>query len=277
MNCSDFLQNLSLYIDDALDVSQREACDEHLRACPLCRTELAEMQALQRSLYSIRHIAVPVDLADNLRHSVAVELAAQKATRTPIFSPSKIQSWLEFRLLPYTVGTFASVLLFSMLFAALLASINAFREMQTEVASADRETRVLIAPNRYDTNLSISASDYAALRASYAPESPSIDPRSNFVSFTSSLVRGEMNDDAVVVVADVFSNGIAQVADVLEAPNNKDKLAELERILSTDPAFVPATYDKRPENLRVVLMIQKVDVKEEEPDKKELRKNSKKF
>src|SRR5215217_979773 len=94
MSCQETQQALSLYVDDELALPVRAACDEHLRECPLCRAELAEMRAVSRE---------PAALARQPNLPLSVRL-----TR-----------WLRPRLMPYTVGSFASVLLFTVMFSAL--------------------------------------------------------------------------------------------------------------------------------------------------------------
>jgi hypothetical protein len=64
----------------------------------------------------------------------------------------------------------------------------------------------------------------------------------------------------MIVVADVFTNGAASLADVVQAPRNKRMLDEFESALRQDAAFVPASLDKRPDTMRVVFAVQKVDV-----------------
>jgi hypothetical protein len=83
------------------------------------------------------------------------------------------------------------------------------------------------------------------------------------VALTNSLVRGEMKDDEVVVVAEVFGNGLAKIDEVIEPSRDRRAVGELEKALESDPAFapfVPADMDRRPESVRVVLKIQNVDV-----------------
>jgi anti-sigma factor RsiW len=284
MNCQEFRQNISLYIDGTFFSSEvRAAFDAHLEACPVCRTELVEMTSLRRNLQILKRPQAPTDLTEMLRRSVAIELAGRQAVKKPAFTSFNWKNWCEFNLMPYAVGTLASVLFFVMMFAALRTAMTTFRDYQADRIligqTGESSTPIMIASavasNRLrqaDTNLPFSAADYAALRSPYALESPSLNPKSAFVAFTSSLTRGEMSDEAVVIVADVFSNGIAKVADVIEAPHDRQKLDELERILNNEPAFVPAVYDKRPENMRVVILIQKVDVRDEQNDSKASRK-----
>jgi hypothetical protein len=76
-------------------------------------------------------------------------------------------------------------------------------------------------------------------------------------------MRGDMKDDEVVVVADVFSNGLAQITEVVEPSRDRRAVGELEKALESDPAyapFVPTTLEKRPESVRVVLKFQNVNV-----------------
>jgi hypothetical protein len=77
------------------------------------------------------------------------------------------------------------------------------------------------------------------------------------------LVRGGTKNDEMVVVADVFSNGLAQIAEVVEPSRDRRAVGELEKALDSDPAyapFVPADLENRPESVRVVLKFQSVNV-----------------
>jgi hypothetical protein len=73
-----------------------------------------------------------------------------------------------------------------------------------------------------------------------------------------------MSDDEVVVVADVFSNGLAQIAEVVEPSRDRRAIEELEKALQSDPSlapFVPADLDQRSTGtVRVIFKIQSVNV-----------------
>jgi hypothetical protein len=129
------------------------------------------------------------------------------------------------------------------------------------------DSAVLLASNRHvpgDINQSdISQSDYARERMEFASESPSVNPQGALVALTRSFVRGGMKNDEMVVVADVFSNGLAQIAEVVEPSLDRRAVGELEKALDSDPAFapfVPADIENRPESVRVVLKFQSVNV-----------------
>jgi len=67
----------------------------------------------------------------------------------------------------------------------------------------------------------------------------------------------------MVIVADVFTNGSASLANVMHAPRDRRVLEDFERALRQNAAFVPAALDRRPETMRVVFSVQRVDVREQ--------------
>jgi len=91
------------------------------------------------------------------------------------------------------------------------------------------------------------------------------------IALTRSLVRGDMRDDEVVVVADVFGDGLARIAEVIEPSRDSKAIMELRKALESDPAyspFVAANLDKRSNSVRVVLRFQSVDVHTGTPPRK---------
>jgi hypothetical protein len=114
------------------------------------------------------------------------------------------------------------------------------------------------------SNPDISPDEYANSRLAISGESPSINPRGALVALTRSLVRGQMRDDEVVVVADVFSNGLAQISEVVEPSRDRKAVEELQKALGSDPSFAPfvsSNLDQRSsDTIRVVLKIQNVNV-----------------
>ncbi len=278
MDCQRFRQNISLYLDAALSAEFCAVCDSHLDSCPLCRAELSEMQDLTQFLTRTAKTSVPLDLAASLSRAVMMELAAQKEINQP---KSKVSGWsalwdqyLQPLMLPYATGICASLLMFSMMFATLVHSISAFRQMEENARRERKEREVILAEATnlpYEQLASFPAADYAVRRLSVTAESPSLNPQSAFVALTSSLTRGKDKNDAIMVVADVLSSGVANIADVIQSPREPGKLAELDKLLREDPAFVPASLDRRPDNVRVVLLIQKVEVRV--IDKVEIREN----
>ena len=101
---------------------------------------------------------------------------------------------------------------------------------------------------------------------------PSINPTGALLAMTKSIVSGQSADDKeVVVVADVFSNGLARIAEVVEPKSDERKMRELDQALQSDPdfaPFLPARIDRRAETVRVIFKIQRVDVIEPAAKKK---------
>ena len=64
----------------------------------------------------------------------------------------------------------------------------------------------------------------------------------------------------MMVVADVYGSGHASLAEVVQPPRNRLMMAELQDALRKTPAFVPASFDQRPATMRVVFVMQKVNV-----------------
>ena len=73
-----------------------------------------------------------------------------------------------------------------------------------------------------------------------------------------------MKDDEVVVVAEVFGNGLARIDEVIEPSRDRQAVRELENALKSDPnyapPFVPAHLDQRSDTVRVILKIQSVNI-----------------
>ena len=259
MGCKETTQLLSQYIDDALPLPVRVAVDVHLDKCPVCRAHAAELRGISRSIRNLGRPAVPADLASSITDALMIEAAARRQVPTPSFR-ERIIRWLEPRLMPYGVSSFASIILFVSMFAA-------FRPHFVALQDAARETSTLQAFHpkvRYDLNQPVTPEDYSAGRAPFAAQSPSLDPGGALAALTGSYAHPRSDvyqqADDMVVVADVFSNGSAALADVVQAPRDRQMLADFEVALRRSAAFVPASWDRRPDTMRVVFTVQKVDV-----------------
>jgi Putative zinc-finger len=260
MSCEETRQSLSSYIDDALSLPARAAIDGHLNRCPVCRAEVADLRAMTRAFGLLARPGTPPDLAASISDCLKIEAAARRQTPDPSIG-YRIARFVEPRLMPYTVGSFASVILFALMFAALRPHFVALRE-------ASMHTSGVIVLNTvwpgYDLNRPVTPEDFAASRAPFAEQSPSLNPGGALAALTRSYTHPRadyyQNSDDMVVVADVFSNGAASLADVVQAPKDRRMLDDFESALRQDAAFVPASLDRRPDTMRVVFAVQKVDV-----------------
>ncbi len=264
MKCENLQFNLSVYSDDILSVEECANVEEHLTRCPLCRQKLADFQALRGSLRGMQRLEMPSDLLASVRSGVAREAGTYGQKREFIFTED-FRRWLLMRFMPYGVGTVASLLLGFMLLWTLF-SFKHYNGQNAESAQYEpfAKSSVLLADASPKTDsFELSDADFARARLSVSGESPSVNPQGALVALAKSFVRGEMKDDEVVVVADVFGNGLAQIAEVVEPSRDREAVRELEKALKNDPnfaPFVPANIDHRSDTVRVILKIQSVNV-----------------
>jgi len=260
MLCEETRQSLSLYVDNAVTLPARVAIDEHLDRCPVCRSELAELRTLRRSLRRISRPVPPANLTSNIVDALIIEAAANRQSPPPSLS-YRVARFLQPRLMPYTIGSFASVLMFFLMFSALRPHFVALRE-----AALQRNGVILLRTPEveYDLNQPVTPEVFAASRAPFAEQSPSLNPGGALAALTRAYAHPHRSyyedSDDMIVVADVFSNGAASLADVVQPPRNKRMLDDFESALRQDAAFVPASLDGRPDTMRVVFAVQKVDV-----------------
>lgn len=266
MKCENLQFNLSVYLDDCLNDGERAMVDRHLAECPLCRQKMADFQALRNNLRALPRTAIPEDLLTLTRRRVTQTIEA--APRQPFFIfPLITAEWLQMRLMPYSVGAALSLIGGFALLWALLSAAYVPRD-NTELAKYQPPTKsaILLAnpePNVSSGDFDLNPVDYSASRLSVSGDSPSLNPQGALVALTKSIVRGKMKDDEVVVVADVFSNGLATIAEVVEPSSDRRAVRELEKALKDDPnyaPFVPASFDRRSETVRVILKINRVDI-----------------
>jgi hypothetical protein len=242
MRCEEIEDLIAIEADGSLADGESTALNEHLSTCPLCRQERDDFRGLTRDLRMLSRPQMTAASLSYLRSAVAERVGGSGFW---IFEDRR--PWLQAWLMPSSVGTFASVI-FGIGFLWLL-SISPVRVPQTFAENVSYRDPLQLA--------------YVEKRVDVSSESPSINPQGALVALTSSLVRGEMSDDEVVVVAEVFGNGLAKIDEVVEPSKNRRAVGELEKALESDPSFapfVPADIDNRPDSVRVVLKIQNVNV-----------------
>jgi hypothetical protein len=257
MLCEETRQSLSLYVDDCVSLPARVAIDEHLDRCPVCRSEAVELRSLRRRLSLLTPPTPPADLAATISNALAIEAAARRQAPTPSLV-QRVFSFIEPWVMPYSAGSFASVLMFFLMFTALRPHFVALRE----AAAQQRNVIMIQAIEGYDLHQPITSEALAAERAPFAMTSPTLDPKGSLASLTISYAHPNPDDqpDDMIVVTDVFINGAAALVAVERPPRDRRMLDEFESALRQDAAFVPARMDRRPDTMRVVFAVQKVDV-----------------
>jgi len=266
MSCEEIQESLSLYCDDGLTPAERGGCYRDLEVCPVCRAHLEELRSIRRSLAVLPRPSPPPDLIPSISKALTVEAGARETRRDTTFG-DVISEWLQPRVMRYAFSSLASIVLFAGVFAAFRPHMIALHEAARAFDEAST-TGEPVDPLRaaYDINKPISSESYAALRTPYNSESPSLNPGGALATLAWAPAHLHRNsrqgDDDMIVVADVFSNGSASLADVMQAPRDRRMLDDFQKALRQDAAFVPAALDRRPETMRVVFSIQRVDVHE---------------
>jgi hypothetical protein len=67
MACRELVELVTSYLDDALSPAERARCDDHLRQCPGCRTYLAQIELVVRSLGELRRGELEEPVPDRAR------------------------------------------------------------------------------------------------------------------------------------------------------------------------------------------------------------------
>jgi len=266
MSCNEIRESLSLYFDDVLTADARSACDRHLDVCPVCRAHLSELRSLTRSLSMLSAPAIPPNLAGSVNQIILAETEARER-RAKTTVGDVVRTCLQPLPMRLAFSSLASILLFGAVFLSLRPHMIALHEA---ALTFDEAGIIKTAPDLmaggYDIYQPISPQSYSALRAPFNVESPSLNPGGALATLTWSQSDARNHrrrgSDDMMVVADVFSNGVASLTDVVQAPRDRRMLDEFQRALRQDAAFVPASLDRRPDTMRVIFSVQRVDIRE---------------
>src|SRR5256884_9397332 len=237
MSCDYIQQSLSLYVDDGLTADERLTVYQHLKVCPVCRARVGELRSLRSNLAMLSTPVPPADLVPAINNALAAKVAERRA-RLNATTMDAVNDWalkwLQPRPMRYAFSSLASIIIFTAVFAALRPHMIALRE----ATLAFEQVQLTTVPNDfvvteydiYDITKPISPESYAALRTPYNTESPSLNPGGALATLTSEPTRlrgnGRQDDDNMMVVADVFTNGSASLANVMHAPRDRRMLED---------------------------------------------------
>ncbi len=270
MLCEEIRQSLSLYVDDCVSPLLRAAIDEHLDRCPVCRAEVAELRSLTRGLRILPRPTPPPNLAASIANALYIEAAARRQAPKPSVA-HRIARFIEPRLMPYTVGSFASVIMFFLMLIALKPHFVALREAALQQQGVIFVGATGFVYEGYDLNKPVNAAAFARERAPFGTLSPTLNPGGSLAALQRAYAHSPEAqydpDDDMLVNIDVFSNGAASLADVVNPPRDKRMLDDFESALRRDYAFVQSKYDHRPDTMRISFWcrggaIEKVDIDE---------------
>jgi hypothetical protein len=208
----------------------------------------------------------PPYLAETITDLLTIEAAARRQAPKPPLG-IRIARFLEPRLMPYTVGSFASVIMFFLMFTALRPHFVALRE--AALHGSGNVLMVHTIEPGYDLHRAITPEDMARFRAdleklranNVSELSPTLDPGGALAALSRSYAHPHLHAgyyadaDDMIVVTDVFSNGAASLAYVVQPPRDKQMLDDFESALRQTPAFVKSSLDRRPDTMRVVISL----------------------
>lgn len=266
MKCIDLQFVLPLYSDDVLSETELKQVSEHLDRCPLCRQKVIDLQEIRNGFRAAARPEFPAAALQSLRSNIAAKLVS--AASAPLFQlVGEKRRWLDVWLMPYAVGSLTTLILgFTLLWVMVTADIQPQQARSESRSGSDSNTSILVpyvAQDLSRLDRDLTPLEYASSRAGFSEESPSINPKGSLVELTKTLVQNETNDEEVTVVADVYGNGAAEITEVVEPSSNSRAIGALQRALnseSSSSAFVPASFDRRSDTIRVVLKIQSVVV-----------------
>jgi len=100
--CAKILDDLPLYIDNALDTKEISLIDDHIKSCPSCEKELNELTALLDKLNDLEELELPPNYHQELIARLNQEMAPPK-------TPSKGNSYRKYTFAAACVVVFATV------------------------------------------------------------------------------------------------------------------------------------------------------------------------
>ncbi|SMB92910.1 Putative zinc-finger [Desulfonispora thiosulfatigenes DSM 11270] len=105
--CSEFQENLSLYLDNYLSDEERYELEEHLENCPECRKELTELQETLHLLKNLKdeNIILPADMKKEIRKKLEADTPKNKLLKNITQIPWKI-------LMPLTSAALIMLVIF---------------------------------------------------------------------------------------------------------------------------------------------------------------------
>ena len=222
MNCGDFKELFSPYLDGQVSGVEMHALSRHLEECPRCTREYAALQRTQQLLAGLGPKKAPTDLALKLR-----VMASQQAARIrrPRFQGLQVrmENALKAFMVPATAGLVSAVLIFGLLlgFFALPGQLQA--------SSGDVPLMLYTAPQLEQTMFGTTLSS--------------------------------TGDDSVVIEAYVDAQGRVEDYRILSQPEDAGSvLPEVKKILIFT-TFRPALSMGRPTPGRAVISFSKISVK----------------
>jgi hypothetical protein len=263
MKCIDLQYILPLYPDNVLSEAEQLGAAQHMDSCPVCRQKLADLLEIRNNFRAVAAPQFSPAAMRALRRNVAERLEAVSG-RQMFQNVGDRRRWVDVWLMPFAVGSLSSLVIgFTLLWVIIGSEIQPQAGRFSDPGSTSNTTILYPYSPSVSVESDLNPLEYASSRGAWSQESPSINPNGSLVALTRDLLNEVKDDEEVTVVADVYGNGSASIAEVVEPSSDSRAVNELQRALESDlsaAAFVPASYDQRTEPMRVVFKIQSVSV-----------------
>src|SRR6185436_7517910 len=179
MSCDAIQYSLSLYVDDGLTSTERDACYQHLEVCPVCRAHADQLRSVRSALTMLSKPAPPAELVPAINAALATKAAERRARRNDT-TIDRVNDWalkwLQPRPMRYAFSSLASIIVFTAVFAAMRPHMIALREATIAFDRVQMTVPDDLTITGYDITKPISSESYAALRTPFNSESPSLNP-----------------------------------------------------------------------------------------------------
>jgi len=221
MNCAEYKQLFSLYLDGQVSGAEMYALTKHMESCPDCTTEYSELRRTQEMLMALRKTKAPADLSLRLRVAISREAAQAKRSR---FEGMLVRftNALDAIMFPATAGVIAAVLIFGFL-------LGVFAMPRLEASTSD------------------------------VPLMLYIGPKLEHSAFGTTL--GSMGDDSLMIEAYVDANGRVQDFRLLSDSDDAETILPQVKNLLIFTTFRPALSMGVPTAGTAVISFSKISVK----------------
>jgi len=201
VNCRDAQRLLPGYLDGATRSRDRVTLRAHLESCADCREQLSRYRLLSAHLGNVQPVAVPADLATQIRVRVSRERSPW-AFATRIWSRALLtsQNILEPLAVPATGGVLTAVVVFLLVVQSMLVGMPLGR------VQADDLPLNLVQPAQLET---------------LAP----------FPVPSGDLVDGKLDTSPLLIEATLNAHGEVVVYKILSGPNDAAAQRQLDQVL----------------------------------------------
>lgn len=262
MDCGFYLEDIAL----GTGTEEVTGLAAHLAACASCSELSREFSAIQTGLLNSARPAIPSSLITSVKRSIRTELSASTDVGVP--TESLLTSLTRQWLLPYSVASVTSVIVIGSLLWLMISGTGLTIGGIVSVP-AENDSRDVVMIDRPDNiealnRSKVSAKELATSRSDVSAFSPSVNPDGALMALAGTVAQRKIPGGELVVVANVLSDGSADLEEIVGPLEDERIIVELEQAMSgkgADAPFVPAYVDNRPEQTRVVFKLQRVDIK----------------